>query len=724
MRTPLSLLPAPRALTGAWLLPALVLALATTSACDSSGGSTAPDTASADTAVADTAGADTSAEDAQQDTTPPDVGTDAGPDAGADAGTDAGTDVAADVEADAGPAAPTVTTDLYRTADQMLLANEINESGEPFAEALGYDLDQLDPMTPDVPDAKAYVLGIENYEYSRYQLGTVISRSGLGLHMMWAPKVTAQAAMQPDDFDGSMTGGAANGFKEDDMLMKMIGGFSTLSGHAPPGNPWPQFAEFESADPHLPQAIDAAKFGWEDFSTLRWDRTKMNKVLNPAALGQTMMKQYLWSQDMLSAFHDGDDNGVDPDGTNSPDLADSPEFDPNNNLFFGGDSLDGFIGLVLSAEAINKTALLTSALTYDGTSLGPVDLMTYDPQAGIRYFPHNITVTEAPTAVPDGAMPLPPHPDTFAVTDPASHLFDQASLLWATTSFAAMMDPNDDSSPAHWAYHEVFDGSPFPAAMSETGTPGPYDLMKGTSKLLWMNLQAMHRDPTSGVLVDTAQLADGAVTRGDTVSTIPSAYAIVALESLLTPFAGTPLEDPARAQIATQASFLVASLSDGNGRYLASAPVAPAADGPGSQGGDLAAQAAAVRALYVAARVTDDGTLRAAADAAYAVLTDDFYDDAAQVFADTPGAAQGTYTAATVALVAGALREAALEGGAADAADLYVAFFRRVSRAMQLSEGPNTGETGGDSDGDGISFIPEQPDNLPPVFASQAVFPL
>jgi hypothetical protein len=32
-------------------------------------------------------------------------------------------------------------TSYYTTADQMLLANEINESGEPYAEALGYDLD-------------------------------------------------------------------------------------------------------------------------------------------------------------------------------------------------------------------------------------------------------------------------------------------------------------------------------------------------------------------------------------------------------------------------------------------------------------------------------------------------------------------------------------------------------------------------------------------------------
>jgi len=44
-------------------------------------------------------------------------------------------------------------TDNFSTRDQMLLANEINESGEPFAEALGYDLDELDPMVLNDPDS-------------------------------------------------------------------------------------------------------------------------------------------------------------------------------------------------------------------------------------------------------------------------------------------------------------------------------------------------------------------------------------------------------------------------------------------------------------------------------------------------------------------------------------------------------------------------------------------
>ena len=43
---------------------------------------------------------------------------------------------------------------------------------------------------------------------------------------------------------------------------------------------------------------------------------------------------------------------------------------------------------------------------------------------------------------------------------------------------------------------------------------------------------------------------------------------------------------------------------------------------------------------------------------------------------------------------------------------------------MQLSEGAPTGESGNDSDGDGIPYIPEQPQNLPQVFATEATLNL
>ncbi len=607
-----------------------------------------------------------------------------------------------------------ISTDRYVTIDQMLLANEINESGEPFAEALGYNLDDLDPEVPGSPDDRAYTLGIENYEYSRYQLGTVVRNSGIGLHMMWAPLVRRAAASEPDGFDGSFTP-APNGTNEDDELVKAIMNFSALSNEPPPGNAWPQFAEYVSGDPHLTQAPDPATFEWTDVSTMRWDRSTFDYRLNPGTMGQTMMKQYLWAEDMLSAFHDGANEGIDADGTVSPDLPGSPEFDPNNDVFYGGDSRDGFIGMILTAEAINKVAFLTGGLAYDGSELGSVDLATYDPAQGIRYFPHMISVTEG-----EIAPNLPPGATELSVDDPSSQLFDQASLLWGTTSFTDMMNPNDTSDSAHLAYREVFDGAPFPASKSETGTPGPYDLMKGTSRAIFLNLMVMHLDPDAAVFVDTAGLDGGSVTRGDQVSTVDSAYLIVGLEGFVEQFDGTPLHDPALQAVTDQADYMIAELSDGEGGYFDTSTV-------GQGHGDsrsLEAQAAAVRGLYVAARVTGDPDISAAADAAYERLMSDYYSEGDQIFRTELGSDSAVYTPRTYALVAGALREASLQGGDDQASWAYTAFSQIVGNRMQVAESANTGENGGDSDGDGIPWTPEQPDGLPEVFASEAVFTL
>ena len=95
-------------------------------------------------------------------------------------------------------------------------------------------------------------------------------------------------------------------------------------------------------------------------------------------MGQSLMKQYLWAQDMLGGFHDGDENEVVPDGIITLDGPDGV-FAPDNNVFYGGDNLDGFIGQVLTAESINKVKSLMENLAYDGSSLGSADPMTYNP---------------------------------------------------------------------------------------------------------------------------------------------------------------------------------------------------------------------------------------------------------------------------------------------------------------------------------------------------------
>ena len=602
------------------------------------------------------------------------------------------------------------STDYFSTRDQMLLANELNESGEPFAEALGYDLDLLDPMVLNDPDSISYTLGIENYEYSRYLLGTVISRSGIGLHMMWSPVITEMAAMEPDTFDGTFTGGTPNGYKEDDELMKTIMHFGMLANQMPPANPWPQFADFEGGDPHLAQPV-ADDFQM-DFSSLRWDRDLMDKTLSPGAMGQSLMKQYLWAQDMLGGFHDGDDNGITPDGTITPDSVGSPNFDPNNNIYYGGSALDGFIGQVLTAEAINKTKFLIGSLAYDGTELVSIDPATYDPVDGIKYFPHRISVTETPV----GEM-LPPQATELQVVDASSDLFDQLSYLWGTLNYKNMMDPDNNSDETHFAYHTVFDGNPFPAPMSQTGMPGPFDLMKGTSKVIFMNLMAMHYDMTNGTFVNTSGLSGGIAQPGNEISTLEAGYMIMVLAKMNEEFTNTPLEQMSLDALNAQSSFLIGSLQDASGGFHNGYTLN---QGPVTSAKTSVSQAAAARGLYAAYALTGNEDYLDSANEAYNYLIDNYYVALQHAFKTELNNDLATYTPLNFAVVTGALREATLIGGHTEAAAIYTRFFKKVANTMQLAEFDMTGETGNDSDGDGIPFLTEQPDQLAPVFAAEA----
>jgi len=583
----------------------------------------------------------------------------------------------------------------YDTTSQMLMANEMFESGEPFAEALGYNLDNLNPMILNVPDSLAYTLGIENYEYSRYNLGTLTGRSGMGLHMMWSPIVTANAAMQDASFDGSMTGGTPNGYKEDDMLRKMVMHFGTITHHTPPMHPFPQFADFYSGNNTLPQAATA------DFQTnwasLRWDRSQMDKTLNLSAMGQSMSKQYLWAQDMLSAFHDSNDNSITADGTVSPDLPNSPHFDPNNDIFYGGDGLDGFIGIMLTAVAINKTKFVISTLAYDGNNLSGINPSTYNPANGIKYFPHKIGVTEMPTITG-----LPPKADSFTVIDASSKLFDQVSFLTASLGFTDMMNPNNNSDPAHLAYHEVFDGDPFPAPMSVTGNPGPFDLMKGTSKVLFLNIMAMHFKPTEGTFVNTSQLNGGNISKGNKISAENATYAIVSMEKASMVFSGTPIQQAADASLIKQADFILQHFKDPNGGFYNSYDIN---SGPDTSSKTLAANAALTRALYVAYRATNNQAYLTAANEGYNFLLNNFYNPVNKSFLSDLGNTVAMYDAWNIAILSGALREANLIGTHPEAANIYVRFFKNIVNKMQLSEAEQTGETGNDSDADGIPYI-------------------
>ena len=584
--------------------------------------------------------------------------------------------------------------DTFITADQMLLANELFQSGEPFAEALGYNLDDLDPMVPNLPDSLAYTFGIENYEYSRYLLNTLTGRSALGLHMMWSP-VIMQMATNPMISDDN-----GNGFKEDDALMMMIKKLGKNANQMPPMNAFPQFADFISGNTNLPQPVQS-NFS-SDFSSTRWNRNLMDKTLNLAAMGQSLEKQYLWAQDMLGAFHDEHDETVEADGTNEPDLV---------NLFYGGDNLDGYIGQVLTAVAINKTMFVLNNLAYNGNSLGMIDPMTYNPSNGILYFPHKISVTEKSM----NPM-LPPKYDELTVIDKRSHLFDQISFLSGTVGFEDMMDPGLFSSAGHFAYAKVFDGDPFP--------PQAHNLMKGMSKVLFLNMMAMHFNPQEGTFVSTSNLKDGTVMQGKLVKSFDVGYTLVALTKFYDAFSTgstSPASIMAKADkaIIKQANFILRHLKDPKGGFYNSYRIGKKSTKTQK---NVVSQAALILGLYAAYQHTGNPRYKREANGAYKFMIDHFYNADEKMFFTKLHGEKVIYTPKVLAVLSGSLREATLVGGQSDAPDILNRFGKNVVNSMLLAEAENTGEDGTNSDGDNIPYIVGG--TKPFVFANRATYEL
>jgi len=257
--------------------------------------------------------------------------------------------------------------------------------------------------------------------------------------------------------------------------------------------------------------------------------------------------------------------------------------------------------------------------------------------------------------------------------------------------------------------------------MSETGMPGPFDLFMSASKIIAMNLLAMHFNQTEGTFVDVSNLNAGSVQRGNQITTFNAGYTLAILKQVVEEFNGMDLSNMTKDAIISQANFIVNNLYDGNGRFYNSFTIGSGADNSGTS---VEAQAAAIRGLIAAFEVTGDINYKNAADKGYDYLISNFYVPSAKAFKTTDGNFIATYTPLNFAVIAGALREASLVLNKVDAPLIYTRFFKVVANKMQLSEGASSGESGNDSDGDGIPFIPDQPDNLPPVFAAEATYDL
>ncbi|ELI6433048.1 hypothetical protein [Aeromonas salmonicida] len=627
----------------------------------------------------------------------------------------------------AAQAAVKVEDKTFNTAANMLAYTEFELSGEPLAEALGLDLDVLDANRADEPTPFDFAAGIESYEYSEEAMYALNYQSGMGPHLVNGPQNLARGGTLADLGKRVLAMAEAVGFPADEVPQGM----------------YPLSLPYASANPEFAQAVNTTPVNgdqvtiktakgtektvktqvpayFRDYATLRWSGA--DNLLNPAAVGGILLKEVMWSQDFLGGMHVAEsDEEVE---------AASATMDQDGKHKLGVSAADGFNGMMLTEQSIDKLAIMQGQLGFDGKQLGANITPQYDPSKGIVYFPHQVKVTE--TSKNDvGAI------GKLEVVDDSAQLRDAWMMLWPLSEFYAFSDQRTANTNQNPAFHAVFDGAPFAAAPAANKGSDAAKLVAGEdafslalnlSGMVFKNLNALHFEPKAGTLVDSWQAGK----QGKHVTTFDAAYALVALQifqraqdALPVGYAAgdngeldlkTAQGQQALVLIRQQADFILGQLMGKNGLVYDGLTLG----GKPDAGQSVDAQFAAVRGLTAAFLATSDAKYRNAARELF-IATDKAYFNAKA--GTWLAGKQGEYTPWTQAAISGALRAAMLnlrnegteKAPALELAQLtqrYVGWFRgTVNGGMQMAEwigdsGENVIEgAGGDTDEDGVPQV-------------------
>jgi hypothetical protein len=619
-------------------------------------------------------------------------------------------------------------------------------------------------------DALGFSLAVESYEYSKQPMNNLSFESGAGLSLQFGPLLNPAGVTGDPAF--TLLGDRFQYFAKASRASGAKVGRDFVTVPAPTNDPsnyygwpgfWPVFAEFRSFDPTIQPSVGAdhmcdlagaideplppgavqtfvGDYECDTNSLILPNRDQqVDKVIEPDALGFAAWKQGLWAINYWGVLHDVDQNPIvkvpaanlaqvgEPGNTVIGQWP-SP-LDPSgqtlvfgkNGTFLGDVSLEGWQGLVMLEELDNKSALMLRTLTTtDGAALGGVasiqEAMDYDYSAPLRWWPASVAVTEAVTAptAAEGTKYFPK--PSFALQSGDSRLQDLIGMLGGFATFYAMTDANNLEVGGSQAFLATFDGSPFAA---DDGMPDgedtAHDRALGILKMALVNADRIHFDPQNKVLVDTATPgAGGVVTRGTAVTTIHTAYSILALRTTLrslnaslalysndtpdalgapipldqtkldgAPFTGT-LEERIVSLIRAQADFLADKLLDKDGLAVNGYDLGKSAADPTPA--LLEAQAGAIRGLLEAYLATSDEKYRQRAQQAYAVLDKQFWMEDVRLFRTTAGeSSKMTYTPRQFSTVHGALRQyyklVASKPGQEAAAQIIL---DRIVRGMKL----------------------------------------
>jgi len=658
------------------------------------------------------------------------------------------------------PLTALLVSDRFEVAEHMRASREMQLSGEPFAQLLGYQLqgfdrtlkltDQYtDPATGiQRTDPLGYALAVESYEYSKQPMNNLSFESGAGLSLMYGPVLnpTNQSGdpafdLLRDRFQRFAAESNSGGDAGTNLIVSPAPLINSLNNYGWPGL-WPVFSEFSLFDPFIqPSAVstpghfNTCTFGGQsgafsygalvpagttlianyecDYNSLNLpDRDgQVVKTLEPDALGYAAWKQGLWIINYWQSLQDTAANAITLVAPADLPMVGQPgnsvvgfyvnPADPTGEsydagapgVYLGDIPMEGWQGLTMQEEIDNKAQfLLNRLLSADGVTLtGASSILAaidYSYDSPLLYFPQSVAVIETPTTTSTLLeTKYFPQPTAFAIADGSSHLAGLSGLLGGFSEAFAFTDRNNSQVGGSVPFLATYDGDPFP---SDDGLPDGeatlHDRALGVLKIALIDLDRLHFDPGSQVLVDTASVADGGISRGTLVTTVELCESVLALRNAYRSLNGslqlysndTPdtvgapsaldsapltgasyagsLSSHIAALIRMEGSFLVGSLVTADGAVANSFDLSTQTADPSPT--DLASEAAAIRALLEVYLVTSEEPFRDLSTLVYEDLSNRFWMADVSAYRTTAGVdSPMQYTPQRFGLLHGALRQ-------------------------------------------------------------------
>ncbi len=627
-----------------------------------------------------------------------------------------------------------VVDKTFDVAGGMLAYTEFELSGEPMVEALGLDLDVLDPNLLDQPTAFDYSAGIESYEYSEEAMYALNYQSRMGPHLANGPLNAARGGKPQQLGERFIELAKSVGFPAEEIPLNIYPITIPYAAGVPEfaqkvdmtmvnGDEIELFSHGDSGAKTVRTEVPAY---YRDYKTLNWKEDGMDKHFTPAAAGAAMLKDVMWAQDFLGGMHTlAEDEEVE---------AASSTMDQDGKHALGVSTADGMNGMILTEITWDRLLMLRDRLGYDGKNLGARINPQYDATKHPIWFPHSVAVTEE---IKNGLKSA----GALKVSDSASTLRDTWLLLWPMSEFYALSDQRTQNSGQNPGFLAAFDGAPFAAApkantdadtTNDTRADDPFSAASTLVNLLFQNLDTLHFNTKAGTFVDSY---DGK--QGKQVSTYDAAYSLAALaifqrarDALPVGYgsaeagAGLSTAQGARALelIRKQADFIITKLISKDGLVHAGYTLGK---GP-SNGYDVSAQFATIRGLTAAFVATKNIHYKEAARKVFLAAEKHFFDTRTGTYSANEAAEHTPYTAAAISSGLRSLLlslkneegEKTPELELAHLAKRYTTWFHTVINGGSVKEGMQLAEWLGDSGENVIkdsTDIDTDKDNVPQI---------